>query len=722
LEPIEIHDIICYIADAVLAGGIRRAALISLFSLQDKDMLSAKTNFKIKSWEHVLEKGFVNASGEPQKVMQVHIDNTGKKYYDIECVVDEPFYGERKKIAYWVEESHFENFLKKENKLPWYYFQPQRGRANNSVVLLRHRIKKRVFKELWKYIEENGTGEPGIYFSNDKDWGANPCVEIALRSKQFCVAGDTKLITRNGIEEIKDVVDKEIEIWNGENWSMVSPYQTGNSDKLHRVYFNDGSYLDATDNHKFLVKNRFQKEYKEVETLELIDLLKNTKYGLQIPRANISYNDGIEEKDAYNYGFILGDGFVHKNKQYVDTNIFTENKDIKFKNVSIIGEYKNYNLKPYTTIRFNVDTEFAFNLKYQEGLPKELFSWDRESILNFIAGWADADGSNASKGIRIYGRYDKLKDGQLLLTKIGINSSLNLMSKKGEKTNLGVRKNDVWYLQITKTIDIPSQRLKCDNSEKSNKGMFQIVKKIKTLPGLHNSYCLTEDELHQCVFNNVLTKQCNLVEVNGNNVESQEDFNERVKAASFLGTLQAGYTDFHYLRESWRKVTEKEALLGIGITGIGGNKLKDIDLTYGAELAIEENVETAEKIGINPAARVTCVKPSGCMVPETKIVTNKGLLTLDEIFRINGYDLDDFKENEKLFLEVKEDLKVKDMYDNFQQIEKLYINGVEETYEIEFEDGLTVNVTGNHMFLTKDSGWVRADELSENDDIVDYYL
>ena len=113
LSPIEVHDIVCHIADAVLAGGIRRAALISLFSADDNEMISCK-------------------SGN------------------------------------------------------WWELNPQRGRANNSAVLLRHKITKEFFLELWKRIELSGAGEPGIYLSNDKDWGTNPCCEIGLRPYQFC--------------------------------------------------------------------------------------------------------------------------------------------------------------------------------------------------------------------------------------------------------------------------------------------------------------------------------------------------------------------------------------------------------------------------------------------------------------------------------------------------------------------------------------------------------
>lgn len=113
LTSIEAYDIICHIADAVLSGGIRRAALIALFNLDDDNMLTCK-------------------------------------------------------FGNWWEEN------------------PQRGRANNSAVVLRHKIEEDEFFNLWEKIKLSGSGEPGIYFSNDKDWGTNPCCEIALRPYQFC--------------------------------------------------------------------------------------------------------------------------------------------------------------------------------------------------------------------------------------------------------------------------------------------------------------------------------------------------------------------------------------------------------------------------------------------------------------------------------------------------------------------------------------------------------
>ena len=104
---------------------------------------------------------------------------------------------------------------------------------------------------------------------------------------------------------------------------------------------------------------------------------------------------------------------------------------------------------------------------------------------------------------------------------------------------------------------------------------------------------------------------CNLTEVNVSNVESQEDFEARVRAAAFIGTLQASYTDFHYLRPVWQRTTEKDALIGVSMTGIASGKVLKLDTKAAAKVVKEENKRVANLIGISPAARTTCVKPAG---------------------------------------------------------------------------------------------------------------
>ena len=133
LRPIEVHDIVCHVADAVLAGGIRRAALISLFSADDDEMVSCKAG-------------------------------------------------------------------------SWWENNPQRGRANNSALLLRHKVTKEFFLDLWKRVEASGAGEPGLLFSNDKDWGTNPCAEISLRPFQFCNLTEVNVSNVESQEDLEERV------------------------------------------------------------------------------------------------------------------------------------------------------------------------------------------------------------------------------------------------------------------------------------------------------------------------------------------------------------------------------------------------------------------------------------------------------------------------------------------------------------------------------------
>ena len=107
---------------------------------------------------------------------------------------------------------------------------------------------------------------------------------------------------------------------------------------------------------------------------------------------------------------------------------------------------------------------------------------------------------------------------------------------------------------------------------------------------------------------------CNLTEINGGKCNTEEDFYKACRAASILGTLQAGYTNFKFLSEDSKLIFEREALLGVSITGWMNNPDILFDenvLEKGAQIVKDVNREVAKIIGINPAARTTCVKPSG---------------------------------------------------------------------------------------------------------------
>ena len=104
---------------------------------------------------------------------------------------------------------------------------------------------------------------------------------------------------------------------------------------------------------------------------------------------------------------------------------------------------------------------------------------------------------------------------------------------------------------------------------------------------------------------------CNLTTINVANIESQQDLHERVRAAAFLGTLQAGYTDFHFLNDSWHKNAIEEALIGVSMTGIASGEILKYDIAKAANEVNKENKRIAKLIGINKAKRTTAIKPEG---------------------------------------------------------------------------------------------------------------
>jgi len=343
IEPIDCHSILCHIADAVLAGGIRRASMIALFSFDDHKMRNCKSE-------------------------------------------------------------------------KWYEINPHFARANNSAIADYKEITEGMFFEFWEGIKKNKSGEPGIYWTNNKNIGTNPCF-----------AKDTKILSENGYVSIGDnvgvinLVNKNNEIVPGKIWS-------NGIKKIIKLTMDNKVQIKCTPEHIFLKQNGG--EVKAIDSL------------------------------------------------YEEIKSFTDNVSVKVIRIDDIAEHE------------------------------EVFDFSLDDDTH----WGVVEGIIA-----------------------------------------------------------------------------------------HNC---GEASLRPFSF-------CDLVEINGHLIENQDHFNKVCVAASFVNTLQAAYTDFTYLRDIWKKTTDEDALIGIGITGIASGRLENINLSEGAKLAKEENIRVSKLIGINPAARSCLIKPGG---------------------------------------------------------------------------------------------------------------
>jgi ribonucleoside-diphosphate reductase alpha chain len=187
---LEVHDIVCHIADSIVSGGIRRSALIVLFDNADEEMLTCKGNIPVEivSDSSTYTKEYYNTDGS------LHTETR----YNVEIM----YRGQNKKL----DLSEYEyNDLMTPKSVPgkgmchtvaWWMFESQRGRSNNSAVFFRKSVKigerewkastREQFDYMWECVKASGAGEPGIFWTNHPDWGANPCCEISLKSREFC--------------------------------------------------------------------------------------------------------------------------------------------------------------------------------------------------------------------------------------------------------------------------------------------------------------------------------------------------------------------------------------------------------------------------------------------------------------------------------------------------------------------------------------------------------
>jgi len=504
-------------------------------------------------------------------------------------------------------------------------FPVRRYMSNNSAVYYEKPTAARFLRE-WSILVNSGTGERGIFNlagarknaperRNGKMIdGTNPCGEINLRSRQFCVAGNTQVITKNGIITIKDAVGEEHEVWNGKKWSKVIPRLTRKNASLVRVELSDGSYLECTPDHRFSVKNRFSDTFLEVQAK---DLMLHSKYKLQSEPYKIQYENGSDFQNAYTLGFAVGDGCVYKNKVFID--LYGE-KDFL---CPVEGNrYKKYLPAGYSKERQRVnctnilDGNMVSALKTSNDAFIPIFSWSKKSILEFLAGMIDADGSETSTGgIRLYlSDRERSEKIQLLLTKCGIRSSICLLQKAGEITNIGERRRDLFYLQITDCSEIPCKRVNTYRGHISIiKSKYQNIKSVTEIDGVNDVYCFEEKERHMAVFNNILTYQCNLSEIVLRDGDDLDDIMDKVETTVWLGAIQSTFTYFPYLNKKWKTNCEEECLLGVSITGQMDNPglLTETALEALKKKAIKIAKHASSILGINLSVAITCVKPSG---------------------------------------------------------------------------------------------------------------
>lgn len=527
LRPIEVHDIMCMIADCVLSGGIRRAALISLFDKDEEEMLTSKQG-------------------------------------------------------------------------SWWEKHPYRARANNSAVLERSTTSREDFERVFDSCIKSNAGEPGFSWTNDPDMGYNPCFTgdtlVAVADGRNAVAIKT-LAEENYTGPIYSILNGSVTV---AHCSKV--WKTRENSELVKVTLDDGTSVRCTPDHRFMLRNGNYVAAKDLQpntSLMPFNSYKRKDRDYRMISSNTG-RDYAQYRYVAQYYDIKKDGYEAMHIHHKDGNGLNDSiENLEAINASVHNsEHKRGSNNPIHSFKNNeLYREKRKAVTIGNNNPRSYGRSGNEMFENVYNKTKEYNRPLTRKEALECCNVKFLSKGRL--DEMGVCSVNEMIQKAFKLLNHKVisverltEREDVYDLTVDVTHNFAVVTSMDDNAINSS-GIF-----------VHNC--------HEIALNS--NQFCNLSSVNLTGIKNDKDLHNRVYAASLLGTLQAAYTDFPYLNENWKIQTEKEALIGVSFTGIADSStLTEEQLQKSAKLVLEVNEKYAKRLGINPAARTTCVKPEGTM-------------------------------------------------------------------------------------------------------------
>lgn len=479
---------------------------------------------------------------------------------------------------------------------------------------LAHTIYWAVVRQMLK------TAEPGFSIDVGVNKGEN------LRNA--CVSGDTEILTDEGYVRIDSVIGHPVNIWNGFEWSEVTPKITGYEQPMLKVVLSSGQELKITYNHKFHLSTGYNGETKEISAIDLKIGDKLIKHTYPIIR------EGQYFSQAYTQGFISGDGMDN----YQHMAIYQP----KFMCLSRLSGF--FNQEHVNSKRSFVNLNLNFVPYFKNMVP---ITWDLDSRLNWFAGLLDSDGTELKEGGVQIASVDKafLLNVQKMLTTMGANSKVtkgrDACSKLMPDGRGGKKEYECQELyrllvgavtvQNLKELGLNCSRLKLEKQPQRDASQFVKVVAIEGAGVEDIVYCFNEPKRHLGCFNGVVTGQCteltshddsdicNIGSINMARITSLDEMKEVVTlATTFLlaGTL---YSDVPYAKVD--QMRTKNRRLGLGLMGLhewlllNGKKYgPDEDLAKYMEIyATSTNIahELADQWEISRPVKTRAIAPTG---------------------------------------------------------------------------------------------------------------
>jgi ribonucleotide reductase, class II len=500
-------------------------------------------------------------------------------------------------------------------------FPVRRYMANNSAV---YNTKPDIvtFMNEWAALIASGSGERGIFnLEASKKMAPERRNSSMISGTNPCVIGDTEILTKDGYVTIESIANQEVEIWNGFEWSTVTPKITGYNEPLVNVTLSDGRTLVCTEYHKFHISTSYK---GDVEVINAIDL----ESGMKLIKNDFPVLEhGLDLKYPYSQGFVSAEG--------MDGYSFVWIYKPKYKCIDRLKEN-------FRTIS-EQDAYDRVRLSFKEPmLPKNFvpLGYNLKSKLDWLSGLFDGDGTELKEGGLQLVSVDKsfLLDTQKLLSTVGIQSKVVSANKAGKRLMPDGKGGMALFdckesnricigakqMQFLKKLGLKCERMSFDKYPQRDASQFVTVVDVTEAGIAEKVYCFNEPKRHLGIFNGVLTGQCaeiqlrpeefcNLSEVVARAEDDIDTMLEKIETATWMGIIQACFTHFPYLNSNWAKNCEEERLLGVSITGqMDAPHLftKEALRAYKSR-AIKIARKASEVMGIPMPTAITCVKPSG---------------------------------------------------------------------------------------------------------------
>jgi ribonucleoside-diphosphate reductase alpha chain len=513
------------------------------------------------------------------------------------------------------------------------------------------RYKKKVkARELWSMIVKNAydSAEPGFLNWELVESESNISYIEPLVTTNPCVTGDTEILTSEGYKPIMDTVGERTTIWNGFEWSEVTPKITGENQKILKIKFSDGRELKCTPYHKFHISTGYGKnQTKKIEAKDL-------KLGDKLIKHDFPViEEGVERNldEMYTQGFYSADGVKNTKTIWLYEPKFCVESRLS-------GNVSGSEFETYSGIK-RKKIKAGFNLHDKEYVPHET---NLKSRLAWLSGLLDGDGCELQEGGAQLQSTDRtfLIELQKMLSTCGVNTKVTF-GMPAEKRLLpdGQGGHKKYHCQEThricigasciqrlKSLGLTCERLKFNKSPNRNASQYTKIVGIEEIGTEEYVYCFTEPKRNLGCFAGIVTGNCGEIALSSHDccclghlvlprfvIDGKVDWHLLAQTAKTgVRFLDNVLTVNHYPLPEMKAKSHKLRRIGLGTTGLAdmlallgyeyGSKdsIKFIDKLYRfiSKASYEASVKLAIEKGPFPACKPSEHVKSGFMKRMTK--------------------------------------------------------------------------------------------------------